>query len=122
MANIMLTEMSLRKRRMNTTRPTAVIVEGDPRLQRAMSKHFGRVGFHVLSASHFDGAVRHLAMCKPHVACVDVRLPSKSGYELCEHIRGSLGLDGLPIIMTSEYGSAEEMAYAEDAGSLQVMS
>jgi DNA-binding NtrC family response regulator len=42
--------------------------------------------------------------------------PSKSGYELCEHIRGSLALVELPILMTSEYASPEDLAYAEGAG------
>ena len=72
--------------------------------------------FRVLSASHYDGAVRHLAALEFHVVCIDVGLPNKSGYELCEHIHGSLGLAGLPILMTSEHGSCEDMAYAEEAG------
>jgi DNA-binding response OmpR family regulator len=99
-----------------TTRRTALIVEDDPHLQKAMSRELERMSFHVLSANHYDAAVRHLQRCELHVVCVDVGLPNKSGYELCEHIRGSLGLLGLPILMTSEYGSPGEMAYAEDAG------
>jgi two-component system, OmpR family, response regulator len=112
----MLIDVSLRKRRIDATRCTALIVEDDPRLQKAMTQHLERMGFYVLSARHYDAAVRHLTRGDPHIVCVDVRLPNKSGYELCEHIRGSLGLVGLPIIMTSEYGSAEDMAFAEDAG------
>jgi DNA-binding response OmpR family regulator len=112
----MLIDMSLRKRRTDAARRTALIVEDDPRLQRAMTHHFERMDFHVLSASHYDAAVRHLTSGEPHIVCVDVRLPNKSGYELCEHIRDSLGFVGLPIIMTSEYGSPGDMAFAEDAG------
>jgi two-component system chemotaxis response regulator CheY len=112
----MLIEMPSLKRPLDATRRTALIVEDDPRLQRAMSKELARMDFHVLSASHYDGALRHLAELEPHVVCIDVGLPNKSGYELCEHIRGPLGLAGLPILMTSEYGSCEDMAHAEEAG------
>src|SRR5271165_4096518 len=98
------------------TRLIALIVEDDPRLQRAMGKELERKNFEVLSASHFDAAVRHLATRKPHLACVDVGLPSKSGYELCEHIRASPKLGGLPIIVTCDHGDPWAMAHAEDAG------
>jgi DNA-binding response OmpR family regulator len=111
----MLIDVSLRKRRMDASR-TALIVEDDPRLQKAMTQHLERMDFYVLSARHYDAAVRHLTTDEPHLVCVHVRLPNKSGYELCEHIRGSLGFVGLPIIMTSEYGSPGDMAFAEDAG------
>ncbi len=85
-----------------------LVVEADPQLRKSMSVQFERMNFHVLSANHYDGALHHLAKGDLHVVCVDVQLPSKSGYELCEHIRGSLGLVELPILMTSEYGSPEE--------------
>jgi two-component system, OmpR family, alkaline phosphatase synthesis response regulator PhoP len=95
---------------------TALIVEDDPRLQRSMSKELGRAGFHVLSALHYDAAVCHLATHRPHLVCVDVGLPAKSGYELCEYIRGPLGLTRVPIIVTSEHGHSEDMAFAEAVG------
>ena len=112
----MIIEISPGKRVKDATRRTALVVEDDQRLQKAMSKHLGRMNFRVLSANHYEGAVHHLAARDPHLVCVDVGLPSKSGYELCEHIRSSLGLVGLPILMTSEYGSPWEMACAEEAG------
>jgi DNA-binding response OmpR family regulator len=99
-----------RKRRM------ALIVEDDPRLRKTLSGQFASMDFHVLSASHFDAAVAHLAMCIPHVICIDIGLPAKSGYELCEHIRGPLGLSRIPIIVTSEYRHAWDLAQAENVG------
>jgi DNA-binding response OmpR family regulator len=112
----MLTEMSSLKRRSGGVGRTALIVEDDPQLQRAMSRQFARMDFHVLSAGHYNAAVRHLAGRRADVVCIDVGLPDKSGYELCEHIRGALGLVGVPILVTSEYGSPQDVAHAEDAG------
>jgi DNA-binding response OmpR family regulator len=112
----MLIEISPRGRSVDFVKRTALIVEDDPRLQRAMRVQLGRLDFTVLVANHYDAAVCHLATREPQLACVDVGLPNKSGYELCEHIRGSMGLVGLPILMTSEFGTPEDMAYAEDAG------
>ncbi len=109
-------EMSSWKGSLGVPRRTALIVEDDPQLQRAMSRELAGMDFQVLSASHYDGALRHLAGIEPHVVCIDVGLPNKSGYELCEHIRGPLGLAKLPILMTSEYGSCADKAHAEEAG------
>jgi DNA-binding response OmpR family regulator len=101
---------------MNAKRSTALIVEDDPKLQNAMSAQLRHMGLDVLLANHYDAAVCHLAVGEPHVICIDVGLPNKSGYELCEHIRGSLGFMGLPILMTSDHGDPGDMAYAENAG------
>lgn len=98
------------------TKRIALVVEDDPRLQRAMVKHLERVEFDVRKAFDFDAAVQHLTTCKPDVACIDLGLPSESGYELCEHIRKQPPFVWLPILVTSERSFPEDMAHAEEAG------
>jgi two-component system sensor histidine kinase ChiS len=100
----------------NMTSRVALVVEDDPLLQREMAKSLVQMKFRVLAALDFDAAVRHLTTVKPDVACIDLGLPSESGYELCEHIRKHLRLDSLPILVTSERGFPEDMAHAEEAG------
>jgi DNA-binding response OmpR family regulator len=112
----MLIDRELPTKGPTDSRRSALIVDGDPELRKSISRHLELMDFDVLSANHYDGAVHHLASREFHFACVDVQLPSKSGYELCEHIRGSLGFVGLPILMTSDYGDPGDMAYAESAG------
>jgi DNA-binding response OmpR family regulator len=94
----------------------ALVVQDDPSLGKAMTNRLGRMQFSVLHAKHFDAAVSHLGTTEPHVVCIDVRLPSRSGYQLCEHIRCSLKLMHVPILLIGERGHAEELAYAEDVG------
>jgi DNA-binding response OmpR family regulator len=94
----------------------ALVVEDDPLLQRAMAKQLEKAHFTVLTAFDFDAAVGHLGDPKLDVACIDLGLPSESGYELCEHIRNRLQLAWLPILVTSERSFPEDMAHAEEAG------
>jgi DNA-binding response OmpR family regulator len=94
----------------------ALVVEDDPRLRRSMSEHIAAMDFQVLAASHYAAALAHLDACTLDIACIDIGLPTESGYELCEYIRGPLGLKSLPIMVTSEFGSPEYLAYAEHAG------
>ncbi len=74
------------------------------------------MGFTVLGALHYDAAIEHLAVTELHLACIDLELPTASGFEVCEHIRGTLGLVDVPILVTSESGDPEHMAYAERGG------
>jgi DNA-binding response OmpR family regulator len=94
----------------------ALIVEDDPALQRAMGLHLEQMHFEIAAAHHYEAAVDHLADRRPHLVCVGLELPTKSGYELCEYIRGPLGLKSVPILVTSHSSFAGEMASAEEAG------
>jgi CheY-like chemotaxis protein len=98
------------------TKRTALIVEDNPRLRKMMSEHMARMGFRVLAVSHFAAALAHLESGILDIACIDIGLPTESGYELCEHIRGPLRFADLPILMTSDHCGPGELAYAEDAG------
>jgi DNA-binding response OmpR family regulator len=70
----------------------------------------------VLTASHYAAAREHLGSTPLDLAYIDLELPTESGFELCEYIRRGLGLKTLPILVTSQRGGPEEMAYAEAAG------
>lgn len=97
-------------------RRLVLVVDDDPVLQRAMVALLAAMDFEVLGASHYEAAIEHLATRRPQLVCVDVGLPTRSGYELCEHIRGPLGLTTVPILMTYDSGFPEDMASAEEAG------
>ena len=94
----------------------ALIVEDDPDLHQAMSVELARMGFDVRGAYHYAAAIEHLSDTKPFLICVDLELPTESGYEVCEYVRTTLRLTDIPILVTSDSGYPEEMAYAEKAG------
>jgi len=94
----------------------ALIVEDDPDLHLAMSIELRRMGFDVRSAYHYAAALEHLSNAKPYIICIDLELPTESGYEVCEYVRTTLRLTDVPILVTSDSGYPEEMAYAEKAG------
>jgi DNA-binding response OmpR family regulator len=97
-------------------RGLALVVEDDPTLQRAMLAHLESEKFSVLAAYDYDTAVKHLAKNTPQVVCVDLGLPSESGFEVCEYIRRQEKLASVPILVTSERSFPEDMAHAEEAG------
>jgi DNA-binding response OmpR family regulator len=99
-----------------TQRRIALIVEDDPTLQQAVVEYLQSQRFDARAAANFDEAVKALAEVDPAVVCVDLGLPSESGYELCEHIRKQQKLVSVPILVMSERTFPEDMAHAEEAG------
>ena len=98
-----------------TQKRIALVVEDDPTLQEQVVSHLAS-RFDVRAAANYDAAVKALESCQPHVVCVDLGLPSESGYELCEHIRKQRKLLSVPILVMSERYFPEDMAHAEEAG------
>jgi DNA-binding response OmpR family regulator len=82
----------------------------------AMQVHIEGRGLDAVVASHYGQARAYLSAMNPDLACIDIGLPTESGYELCELIRGPLGLSAMPILVTSAFGAAHERAFAEQAG------
>ena len=93
-----------------------LLVEDDPALLDAMTRYLATVGFEVLTASDYQSAIAHLSSTRLHGVCVHLHLPNESGYELCERIREEPSLRFVPIMVTSECASPEDLARAEEAG------
>ncbi len=95
---------------------SALVVDDDPNLLKALLQQLERMGFDATGALHYEGALHALAVRRPSLVCVDLELPTQSGYEICEHIRGKLGLGSVPILVMSESSFARDMANAEEVG------
>jgi two-component system chemotaxis response regulator CheY len=88
----------------------------DPAVKQVVERQLKSLSFQVILVSDAEGAIRTLETRKPHLVCIDLRLPRDSGYEVCEFIRRTARLREVPILVMSEQTSAADRAYAEEAG------
>jgi DNA-binding response OmpR family regulator len=91
-------------------------VVADPSLKQVVERQLRALAFDVVLVSDAESAIHILQTRKPHLLCVDLRLPRDSGYEVCEFIRQTPRLHDVPILVMSEGASAADRAYAEEAG------
>lgn len=105
-----------RDARSYTARRLALVVDDDPELGQAMATLLANMDFDVIGASHYDEALNHLGARAPDLVCIDVGLPAQSGYDLCEYIRGPMGLSSVPILLMSDWALPQDVACAEEAG------
>jgi DNA-binding response OmpR family regulator len=91
-------------------------VIGEPQLQQSVMRQLQALSFEVVLATDAESAIGQLETQKPHLVCIDLRLPRASGYEVCEFIKKNKRLQDVQVLVMSEGASAADRAYAEEAG------
>ncbi len=87
--------------------PVVLVVDDDRRVLELLDIAFQAHGFKVVTAADGDEAIRQIAASRPDLLVMDVRLPKKSGLEVCEIVRRD-PIDGnLPVIMVSAASETE---------------
>jgi DNA-binding response OmpR family regulator len=81
--------------------PCILIVDDDRRVLDLLEIAFQGHGFRVVTAADGDQAIQRIASDSPDLVVLDVRLPKKSGLEVCEIVRRDPTASTLPIILVS---------------------
>jgi two-component system chemotaxis response regulator CheY len=96
---------------------TVLVVEDSPMFRRMLSDMLQSLGYtRVLEAFSGNAAKELLAEQTPDLVCLDLTLPDISGFEVCEHIRATPGLQDVPVLMISARTQTMDRAQAEEAG------
>ena len=91
-----------------TAAPASIlVVDDDRRVVELLAIALGAYGYRVLQAADGDEALRIAQRERPDLVVLDVRLPRKSGYEVCERLRQDPDDPHVPIIMVSAAAETE---------------
>jgi two-component system chemotaxis response regulator CheY len=102
---------------MATIQRCALLVEDSPLFRRMMGDYLRRLGFtEIREVSSGRAALQALEALRPDLVCMDLVLPHISGYDVCEFIRSTERLAGVPVLMVSSRHSPADRAHAEEAG------
>lgn len=89
------------------THPAVLVVDDDGRVVELLGLALASRGYRVLTAADGDEALKCALTEHPDLVVLDVRLPRKSGLEVCEFLRRDPERPDLPIIMVSAAGDTE---------------
>jgi len=81
-----------------------LVVDDEPFILRSLSFVLERAGFDVLQARDGDEALEQLRDHRPQVCLLDVMMPRRSGYEVCEIVKGDPELRDTHVIMLTAKG------------------
>jgi DNA-binding response OmpR family regulator len=76
-----------------------LVIEDDPAVQRALRRTFESAGFEVNVAADGAGAMEAFRNAVPRIVILDLRLPGKSGQDVCREIKREAS--SVPIIVLS---------------------
>lgn len=86
-----------------------LIVDDEPNILISLEFLMKREGFQVATAVDGEQALQQVAEFKPDLMLLDVMMPRKNGYEVCETLRADPAFTGLKIIMLTAKGREVEV-------------
>jgi DNA-binding response OmpR family regulator len=87
-----------------------LIVDDEPNIVISLEYLMKREGYEVRCAADGDAALDALAREVPDLVILDVMLPKRSGFDVCQQIRADSRWPGLKILMLTAKGRGTEVA------------
>jgi len=95
--------------------PKVLIVDDEPNIVISLEFLMKRRGYQTLVARDGDEALAAVETFRPDLVLLDVMLPRRDGFEVCQLLRAA-GWTGLKIVMLTAKGREAEMAKGMDVG------
>lgn len=99
--------------------PTILVADDEPNIVISLEYLLRREGYTVLIARDGQEALDTIARDKPDLVLLDVMMPKKTGFEVCQEVRATDALQGVRILMLTAKGRdtdvAKGMALGADA-------
>ncbi len=83
---------------------TVLVVDDEPFILRSLAFVLERAGFTVLQARNGDEALQVLRDARPRLAILDVMMPKRNGFEVCEIVKGDPDLRDTYVILLTAKG------------------
>ena len=93
-----------------------LIVEDEPHIVLSLEFLLERAGYETASATDGETGLVLVSRFRPDVVLLDVMLPRRNGYEVCQAMKADPALAGTPVIMLSAKGQEVEVLKGLELG------
>jgi DNA-binding response OmpR family regulator len=93
-----------------------LIADDEPNIVTALEFLLGRAGYEVRCAANGDEALALIESFAPDLVLIDIMMPGKSGYEVCQRIRERPEWRHVKIVMVSAKGRDAEISKGMSLG------
>jgi two-component system alkaline phosphatase synthesis response regulator PhoP len=87
-----------------------LIADDEPNIVISLEYLLKKAGYQVAVAADGEQALQQAAAAVPDLILLDVMMPRKSGYEVCQELRSDARYAGMKIIMLTAKGRETEVA------------
>jgi len=95
---------------------TVLVVDYEPFILRSLAFVLERAGYEVLSGRNGDEALELLRNHRPPICILDVMMPKRSGFEVCEIVKGDPELRDTHVILLTAKGQEAARQRGKRAG------
>ena len=81
-----------------------LIVDDEPNIVRSLQFLMKREGFEVLIAGDGEAALEQIAAHRPHLVLLDVMMPKRNGFEVCQLVRANADWQDIKVILLTAKG------------------
>lgn len=85
-----------------------MVVEDDEHLNEVLCYNLTRAGYQVTSVHDGEEAIERLGEEVPDLLLLDVMLPGKNGWEICQHIADRPEMLSLPVVIFTAKSARED--------------
>jgi putative two-component system response regulator len=93
-----------------------LVVDDNPNNLRVLSGMLSQGGYRVRPALGGEIALRSVAVDRPDIVLLDIRMPDMDGYEVCRRLKADAATRDVPVIFISALHEAEDKVNAFKAG------
>ena len=93
-----------------------LVVDDDQALLTLLGTQLKNAGFDVTTALEGEEALAKARASKPDVILLDIMLPGKHGYAVCQAIRADKNLAGVKVIVISAKGYPADIKQSRNVG------
>ena len=97
-------------------RPRVLIVEDEPNIALSLEFLLQREGYETSTAVDGEEALALVRQVRPDAVLLDIMLPRRNGYEVCQAIKADPKLRAIPVIMVSAKGQEVEIQKGLELG------
>jgi DNA-binding response OmpR family regulator len=98
-----------------------LVVDDEPNVVRTLTYVLKKEGYDVSSAVNGEEAITKVHESKPSLMFLDVMMPKKNGYEVCQELKNDLSFKDIHIVMLSAKGQEADKEKALSMGANEFM-
>ncbi len=81
-----------------------LVVDDEPNIVLSLEFLMTQAGYEVSTAADGEAALQRIEAAPPDLVLLDVNIPKRNGYEVCETIRANPAWEGVRIVMITAKG------------------
>ena len=93
-----------------------LVVDDEPHVVRTLTFVLQKEGYQVATATNGEEALDKVREDKPSLIFLDIMMPKKNGYEVCQEIKSDSSLNDIYIAMLSAKGQEADKEKVLDLG------